>query len=59
MLLLLWARNIREGAVMAKMTKEEWLKDIQENGDDGTGYCDYHCEGCHECAGKTEEEASE
>jgi hypothetical protein len=45
--------------VMAKMTKEEWLKDIQENGDDGTGYCDYHCEGCHECAGKTEEEASE
>ena len=27
---------------MTKMTKEEWLKDIQENGDDGTGYNDYN-----------------
>ena len=42
--------------IKIKMTKEEWLKDRQENGDDGTGYCDYYCEGCHECATKTEGE---
>ena len=40
------------------MTREEWLKDQQENGSDGTGYCDYYCEGCHDCAGKKEEEVN-
>jgi len=30
-------------------TLKEWLIDNQENGDDGTGYCDYEQIGCEEC----------
>jgi hypothetical protein len=32
---------------MSKM--KEWLLDRQENGDDGTGHCDYRDEICPEC----------
>ena len=32
---------------------EEWVLDRQENGDDGTGYCDM-CAGCDNCTGEGE-----
>jgi len=39
--------NEREG----KMDK--WLADLQENGDDGTGFCDM-CAGCPNCVSEGE-----
>ena len=41
--------NIRESL-------DEWLLDKQENGDDGSGYCDI-CAGCDNCT--TEGESNE
>ena len=35
----------------AKMDK--WLEDLQENGDDGTGFCDT-CAGCPNCVSEGE-----
>jgi hypothetical protein len=32
---------------------DEWLLDKQENGDDGSGYCDM-CAGCANCTGEGE-----
>jgi hypothetical protein len=29
-------------------TLNEWLADLRENGDDGSGYCDL-CSGCSHC----------
>jgi hypothetical protein len=41
------------GREMSKM--KEWLLDRQENGDDGTGYCDM-CAGCANCTSEGEGE---
>jgi hypothetical protein len=30
-------------------TLKEWLDDIRENGDDGTGHCDFSDETCPAC----------
>ena len=32
---------------------DEWILDKQENGDDGSGYCDV-CEGCANCTSEGE-----
>ena len=34
---------------MSKLSRKEWLEDLQENGDDGTGHCDYEPEMCDQC----------
>ena len=34
---------------MPKLTIKEWVEDRQENGDDGTGHCDYKPEMCDYC----------
>ena len=43
--------TIMKEKVMSNM--KEWLIDLQENGDDGTGYCDM-CAGCDNCTGEGE-----
>lgn len=37
-------------------TLKEWLIDNQENGDDGTGHCDYKEVVCEECGYEHDEE---
>lgn len=34
---------------------EEWVENLQEEGDDGTGICDM-CAGCPNCVGEGEDE---